>query len=286
MTEFRPQRFQVLPLVVKNLIIINAIMLLFDMVMEKYGYNLSDILGLHYWTSQYFRPWQLVTHMFMHADFMHLFFNMFGLWMFGSIMENIWGPKRFLIFYFVCGLGAALCHLAVLGLQFEPIEKAFALYQQNPTVDQFAKFIHQHISDSSGYNFSDFLNAWQNNPGDKSFPTQASTIIYQYLHGGYDVQNNIFYRGLVDQTTVGASGAVYGVLFAFGYLFPNTTIYLGFLFPIKAKFAVALFIVVELFSGLQNSAGDNVAHFAHLGGMLFGYLLLLYWQRTNRKSFF
>ncbi|MFA6150855.1 MAG: rhomboid family intramembrane serine protease [Chitinophagaceae bacterium] len=286
MTEFRPQRFQVLPLVVKNLIIINSILLLLDTVMEKYGINLSNYLGLHYWSSQFFAPWQLVTHLFMHGNLSHLFFNMFALWMFGSIIENIWGPKRFLIFYFVCGLGAAICHLTVLGFEFGAIEKAFALYQQNPTVDQFSRFISQHVNNPGPLGFNDLLHDWESNPASTALRNQSSLFIQQYLHGGFDTATNSFFPGMMDQATVGASGAVFGVLFAFGYLFPNTELYIYFLFPLKAKYFVALYAIIELFSGFQNSAGDNVAHFAHLGGMLFAFILLRYWQRTNRKSFF
>lgn len=286
MTEFRPQRFQVLPLVVKNLVIINSIFLLIDTLMEKYGINLSHFFGLHYWTSQFFQPWQLITHMFMHGDLGHLFFNMFALWMFGSIIENIWGPKRFLIFYFVCGLGAALCHLTVLGFEFGAIEKAFAFYQQNPTVDQFAKFIVQHVNNPTALGFTDLLHDWESNPGSPVLRNQASLFIEQYLHGGFDAATNSVFPGIIDQATVGASGAVFGILFAFGYLFPNTELYIYFLFPLKAKYFVAFYALAELFSGFSNSAGDNVAHFAHLGGMLFAFILLKYWQRTNRKSFF
>lgn len=286
MTDFRPQRFQVLPLVVKNLIIINTILLLLDTAMEKYGINLSNTLGLHYWTSQYFKPWQLVTHMFMHANFIHLLFNMFALWMFGSILENIWGPKRFLFFYFVCGIGAALCHLTVLGFEFGAIEKAFSFYQQNPTVDQFAKFITQHVNNAGALGFNDLLHQWEGNPASSALRNQSLTFIQQYLHGGYDIANNSFFPGVMDIPMVGASGATMGLLFAFGYLFPNTELYIYFLFPLKAKYFVAFYAIIELFSGFQNSAGDNVAHFAHLGGMLFAFILLRYWQRTNKKSFF
>lgn len=286
MTNFRPQRFQVLPVVVKNLIIINAIFLLLDTVLEKYGIDLSQTLALHYWQSQYFKPWQLITHLFLHGNFSHLFFNMFALWMFGSVIENIWGAKRFLIFYFVCGIGAALCHLAVLGYEFGIIQKAFVLYQQNPTVDHFARFITQHITDARGVHFTEFLKEWQNNPGDQTFVNQSTLFIQQYLHGGFDASANSFFPGLFDQATVGASGAIFGVLFAYGYLFPNTELYIYMLFPLKAKYFIALYAIIELFSGIQNSAGDNVAHFAHLGGMLFAFLLLKFWQKHNRNSFF
>jgi membrane associated rhomboid family serine protease len=286
MIELRPQRFQVLPLIVKNLIIINAIFLLLDTALERYGINLSQYLGLHYWSSQFFAPWQLITHLFMHGNFGHLFFNMFALWMFGSIIENIWGPKRFLIFYFVCGLGAALCHLSVLGFEFGAIEKAFAIYQQNPAVDQFAQFIGQHVGNPSALGFTDLLRDWQGDPANPILRNQASLFIEQYLHGGFEPNSRSVFAGIMDQATVGASGAVFGVLFAYGFLFPNTELYIYFLFPIKAKYFVALYAAIELFSGFNNSAGDNVAHFAHLGGMLFAFILLKYWQRSNRQPLY
>lgn len=286
MTEFRPQRFQVLPLVVKNLIIINSIFLLLDTVMGQYGINLSHYLGLHYWSSQFFKPWQLLSYLFMHGDISHLFFNMFALWMFGSILENIWGPKRFLTFYLVCGVGAALCHMVVLGYEFGALEKAFSLYQQNPTVDQFYKFIAQHVDNPRALGFTDLLQAWESDPANTAIRNQASLYIQQYLHGGYDAMRQMPFSGVMDQATVGASGAVFGVLFAFGYLFPNTELYIYFLFPIKAKYFVAFYAIGELFYGISNSAGDNIAHFAHLGGMLFAFLLLKYWQKNNRRSFF
>src|SRR3954467_2327838 len=125
MASFRPGRFQVLPVVVKNLIIINCLFLLLQFVLNRYGIDLADYLGLHYWRSHYFKPWQLLTHMFMHGNIGHLFSNMFALWMFGSVLENTWGAKRFLYFYLICGIGAALCHLTVLGFEFSAVEKAF-----------------------------------------------------------------------------------------------------------------------------------------------------------------
>jgi membrane associated rhomboid family serine protease len=280
MSIFSPQRFQVLPVVVKNLIIINAIMLLADTVLEMYQIDLSKYLALHYWSSPLFKPWQLFTYLFMHGGFGHLFFNMFALWMFGSTIESMWEPKRFLVFYFVCGVGAALCHLTVLGFEFSAIQNAFKVYQNNPTVDQFAKFISQHISNPNYNGFTYFLKNWEANPGNAMFSNQSTLLIQEYLHGGYNSLMNVNYQGIINQATVGASGAVFGVLFAFGYLFPNTQLYIYFLVPIKAKYFVALYALVELLYGIQNSAGDNVAHFAHLGGMLFGFLLLRYWKRN------
>jgi membrane associated rhomboid family serine protease len=287
MTEFRPQRFQVLPTVVKNLLIINSIMLLIDSVLESRGINLSNYLGLHYWSSHYFRVWQLLTHMFMHGNLTHLLSNMFALWMFGSILENIWGAKRFLIFYLVCGLGGALCHLGILGFEYGAIEKAFLVYQQNPTVDHFAQFLAQHVNNNHPDAYLNyFLQNWEHNPFNPAFVNQSTMLVNQYLHGGATPDGQYFFNGILNEATVGASGAVFGLLFAFGYLFPNTELYIYFLFPLKAKYFVTLYALFELYSGVSNSAGDNVAHFAHLGGMLFGFFLLKYWNAKNRKSFF
>ncbi len=230
MTNFRQGGISNMPPVVKNLIIINVLMFLIQNVM---GPGVDDYLALHYWQSPYFRWWQLFTHMFMHANLMHIFFNMFALWMFGSILENSsFGPRRFLIFYLICGLGAAFCHLSVLGVQFNSLNDKFMMIQE-------------HASDYP--------------PG----------TIEMYRQG-------LMMR--MNEATLGASGAVFGLLFAFGYLFPNTELMLLFPpIPIKAKWFVAGYAAIELFSGMQNSAGDNVAHFAHLGGMLFAFILLRVW---------
>lgn len=294
MTEFRPGRFQVLPTVVKNLIIINVIMVFGQFALGKYGIDLADYLGLHYWRSELFKPWQLLTHMFMHGSYndvggtiSHIFFNMFALWMFGSVLENIWGPKRFLIFYIVCGIGAAVLHLGVLGWGYHVIEQAFRHYQQDPTLDNFVIFTRDHllpIKAQAGTRLVDVYNTWMNNP-QMNLGQESVSAINQYLHG-VRLNDGVYISGLFDEATVGASGAVFGVLFAFGYLFPNTLIYLYFLVPIKAKYVVAGFALIELFSGIQNSAGDNVAHFAHLGGMIVAFILIRIWNKTNRRQFF
>lgn len=192
-----------LPTVVKNLLIINLIVFLATMVLEKYGYlMITNMLALNPIGSGRFRIWQLVTYMFMHANFEHIFFNMFALWMFGYVIENYWGSRRFLFYYLVCGVGAGLCNLLVPG--------------------------------------------WS--------------------------------------ITVGASGAVYGILLAFGMMFPEERIYLYFLVPIKAKWFVIGYAVLELFAGVTGTAA-GVAHFAHLGGMIFGFLLILYWRKHPFSKF-
>ena len=222
--QYSPTGFRVLPPVVKHLLIINAILFLATFTLNRFNIDLSDYLGLHFFLASDFRPYQLITYMFMHANFEHIFFNMFALWMFGNTLENIWGSKRFLLFFMVCGLGAGLCQEAVQYIQYAATDLA-----QYENVNLGGKIVPM----------SDYLNVWN---------------------------------------TVGASGAVYGLLLAFGMLFPNSRIYLYFLFPIKAKWFVIGYAVIELFSGL--SGASNVAHFAHLGGMLFGLLLILYWRKN------
>lgn len=289
MTEFRPGRFQILPTIVKNLIIINAIMVFAHFVLGKFGIDLVDHLGLHHWKSAYFRPWQLITHMFMHGGIAHIFFNMFSLWMFGSVLENIWGPKRFLIFYLICGLGAAALHMGVVAYEFYQIERAFAAYQANPGVSQLRIFIDDYATRPMGNtllnNLYNVYNYWASHPG-SDMAQESFTAINRYLHGYTYAETGQYFDGIFDEATVGASGAVFGILFAFGYLFPNTLLYIYFLVPIKAKYVVGGLALIELFSGIQNSAGDNIAHFAHLGGMLMGFILLKIWNKRNRHHFY
>ena len=214
-----------IPTVTKNLLIINVLCFLGKIVAEKYGIDINDLLGLHFFMASDFNMGQLFSYMFMHANFQHLFFNMFAVWMFGRVLESVWGPKRFLTFYLVCGIGAGM-------------------------IQELVQYIH-----------------------------------YETVLAGYEgVKNGMFtipmgeYLNML--TTVGASGAVYGILLAFGMLFPNSEMFVFPLpVPIKAKFFVIGYAVIEFFAGI--SGGDGIAHFAHLGGMLFGLLLILYWRKKN-----
>ena len=272
MTEFRPGGFQQLPVVVKNLLIINVLVFLIQYALGAKGINVDDLFALHYWQSPKFRWWQLITHMFMHGSLTHIFFNMFALWMFGRILENVWGPQRFLIFYMVCGVGAAICHLGVLTVEYTSFHDAFINYQMHPGLPQFMDFIKKHhvgVSPAS-------LTQWLADP-DSQDQIRASKVFL-----------NDYYMDMINEATIGASGAVFGLLFAFGYLFPNTLLYLYFAIPVKAKWFVAGYALLELYSGIQssNSAGDNIAHFAHLGGMLFAFILLRIWNSKNRNHFY
>ena len=217
-----------LPEITKNLLAINVLMFLATIVMEKQGISLVNILGLHFFKASDFAPYQFVTYMFMHGGFSHLFFNMFALYMFGSVLERVWGAKRFLIYYFVAGIGAGLLQEVV----------------------QYANFVHEGLAAYDGVStktgvipMGQFLNLW---------------------------------------TTVGASGAIYAILLGFGMSFPNDKMFVFPLpFPIKAKFFVIGYAVIELLLGLSNTQ-DGIAHFAHLGGMLFGLAMILYWRKKRK----
>ncbi|MDP4224959.1 MAG: rhomboid family intramembrane serine protease [Bacteroidota bacterium] len=261
------------PPVVKNLIIINTIMLLVTYVYQStFGQDLNEILGLYSFQSPNFRIYQLITHMFMHGGFAHLFFNMFALWMFGRVLEQVWGSKRFLSFYLIVGLGAALFYMLVNYLQLAPMIKDAHAFANTPSPDLFAAFIKKHIPNPNRQVY-DFIASWGNDPKSDSYISQAIAMI----NGAVQYKINI--------PTVGASGAIYGVLLAFGMLFPNTELMLLFPpIPIKAKYIVIIYFVLELYLGLTQP-GSNVAHFAHLGGMLFAFILIKYWNRTSRNFY-
>ena len=218
-----------LPPVTKNLLIINVLCFFGYIVAQKYGIVLNETLGLHIFLASDFNLAQLVTYMFMHANFQHIFFNMFAVWMFGRTLEHVLGAKRFLTYYMICGIGAGL-------------------------VQELVQYI-QYAMELSHYDNVD---------------TGLSIIpMAEFLNM---------------MTTVGASGAVYGILLAFGMLFPETRMFVFPLpFPIKAKFFVIGYAVIEVFSGF-GSSGDGIAHFAHLGGMIFGFLLIMYWRKKNRNN--
>ena len=214
-----------MPPVVKNLIMANVIVYIITMISGNFMY---EHFSLFYFKSPFFKPFQLVTHMFMHGGFAHILFNMYALFIFGSVLERVWGSQKFLFYYFVTGIGAALIHLGVMALQLR------------------------------GY-MADL------NAGDLLARAQIQDILVT--------------------PTVGASGAIYGLLLAYGMLFPNNTMQL--IFPpvaLKAKWFVLIYGAIELMLGLSGRGGD-IAHFAHLGGMIFGFFLILYWKKNNRMYY-
>ena len=223
-----------IPTITKNLLIINLIAFFATFVLQLRGFDLANVGGLHFFMASDFHLYQLVTYLFLHANFMHILSNMFGLWMFGCVIENVWGPKKFLFYYISCGIGAGLLQeIAQLGSFYMTITA------QDPSVS-FGEIF------AIGQQLSHQLNAW---------------------------------------TTIGASGAVYAVILAFGMSFPNERLFIiPFPFPIKAKWFVLFYVAIEFFSAL-GSSGDGVAHTAHLGGMLFGFLMIRYWNRHPSSGF-
>ena len=220
-----------IPPITKNLIIINILFFFGALVGERQGINLDDYLGLHFFLASDFNLAQFFTYMFMHANFSHIFFNMFALYMFGRILEQVWGPKRFLFYYILCGVGAGL-------------------------IQEGVQYIH--------------------------YALELSAYDRVNLGGGMIIPMETYLNMM---NTVGASGAIYGILLAFGMLFPNERLFIFPLpMPIKAKYFVIGYAVLELALGISNNASDNVAHFAHLGGMLFGFILIMYWKKKGRDN--
>jgi len=251
MNNYQPTTFKRLPDVIKNLIIINGLFFLGTITLRNFGIDLIEKLGLWLPGSPHFAPYQLVTHMFLHSvgNFGHVFMNMFMLWMFGNMLENMWGAKRFLTFYMVTGLGAGILYTAV--------HYAEAMYFQGQLV-------------SAGMSQSDLVNLITTSSYDSSLLNNVSMDVIRNYYLAFNTP------------VIGASGAVYGVLMAFGMLFPNMKIYIYFLFPVKAKWMVLGLGAIEFFQGFQE--GSHIAHFAHLGGMLFGYLLIKYWQNKGEMG--
>ena len=215
----------------KNLLLVNVLAFIATWVFQRSGIDLTAMLGLHFFLASDFHVYQFLTYMFLHGGFTHILFNMFALWMFGSVIERVWGPRKFFFYYIVCGVGAGIIQEIV----------------------QYADYTIQGLA------------------------------AYQYVDaGGMRIATDAYINLW---TTIGASGAVYGILLAFGMIFPNERLFIiPFPFPIKAKWLIVGYIVIELFSAMSGP-GDGVAHMAHLGGMLFGYLLIRYWQRHPDSSY-
>lgn len=248
MNQYRSSFLDSIPPVVKNLIIINILFWLASITLPRLiGVDVSYWLGLHYWQASDFHLFQFVTYMFLHSLFSpgHLFFNMFGLFMFGRVLEYTWGSKQFLIYYMVTGIGAGIVQQIAWSIDLYPIYREVA----NLAVSELQRGVN--VGGHIIYSTNDLF-----------------TLFNRFL-------------------TVGASGSIFGLLLAFGMLFPNQPLYLMFIpVPIKAKYFVIGYAVIELFMGVGNFQFDNIAHFAHLGGMLFGYFLIRKWRRDANDRMF
>lgn len=280
--RYSPSGFNFLPPVVKNLIIINGLLFLATIALgSAFHIDLTEILGLHYFASQQFQPYQFITYMFMHGGFSHIFFNMFALWMFGSVLEQVWGPKKFLFYYLVTGIGAALVHYLIFYFQITPVMESINAFLTKPDFATLQQFIGNHqfnIDDSSG----SFYQAFENFKLNYGILQQDHGNVHA-LQGAVTFLSEYKEHFLNQPVVIGASGAIFGLLLAFGMLFPNSLIYLYFFIPIKAKWFVIIFGAIELFSGFYDQ-GSNVAHFAHLGGMIFGFFLIMLWKKKDRNK--
>lgn len=241
---FNKSFFSNLPPVTKNVLIINVIIWAFMAITPaSTSDKLTDIGGLHYVTSQGFGFWQLFTYMFIHANFMHLFFNMWALLMFGYAIEQRLGSKRFLFYYMSCGVGAAIVQIIVFAIAINNLASKLPAEAYSEVIN----------------------NGW--------------AVLQHGQNYVNPVMGNL--NLLINTATVGASGAVFGILLAVGMYFPNNTMYLMFVpYPIKAKWLVLGYGILELAMGIGAPA-DGIAHFAHLGGMLFGFIMIWYWKRRT-----
>ncbi len=254
MANYFSEMFRRMGPVTKNLLIINVLVWLFCQLAPYTTVNtLLDYGALHYFDSPGFKVWQPITYMFIHTEFYHLFFNMFALFMFGTMIEWALGRERYLFFYISCGLGAALIQEGVFAVMLSKYHSIFTPEQYDVIVNQFWYALHH---------------------GGQVYGTLQELALLQE-----PAANTI--GMIVNGPTIGASGAIYGILLAFGMLWPNRELYIMFIpVPVKAKWVVVGYVVIELAMGLGQIA-DNVAHFAHLGGMAVGFVILWYWKKKG-----
>ena len=257
---------------VRNLLFANIFLLVIQMSVWP---QLTQLGSLYPLGSPYFYVWQFVTYMFLHGGWGHLLSNMFGLFSFGPLLEQRWGGRRFLTFWLICGVGAGALYEGIRYYEINKMEQARQEYHREPSGGAFAEFFREYMPEATGY--ESVAAALQRSPQNQELITSTTQTVDEVVdqtlyspHGGM----------------LGASGALFGILFAFAYLFPNTELMLLFFpFPIKAKYFVFLYAVYELYSGVHRTPGDNVAHFAHLGGLLIGFIVLKIWER-GRQQFY
>ncbi|MBR6249872.1 MAG: rhomboid family intramembrane serine protease [Bacteroidales bacterium] len=261
---------------VKNLIIINLLVYTADYVLgNNLHIDIDRYFGLHYFLSEQFGFWQFVTFAFLHGSFSHLFFNMFAVFMFGRIVEQTWGAKKFLVYYFVTAIGSGLIQQIAFYFDTNAMVDAIDAYLSDPTSQSLQALISSYgpFSNESNQLLHEFINTYNN-----LVNTDMNAAVAASRKFVVDYQQLYFNA----HTVIGASGAVFGILLAFGMLFPNMRVMLLIPpIPLKAKYLVIGYGVLELFGGIANSSTDNVAHWAHLGGMLFGFLLIKHWNERS-----
>ncbi|RYE89398.1 MAG: rhomboid family intramembrane serine protease [Cytophagaceae bacterium] len=257
---------------VRNLLIANVLVLV---ITNSLAPQLFQFGALYPLGSPYFQPWQFVTYMFLHGGWGHLIGNMFALISFGPMLEQRWGGSRFLVFWLICGFGAGLLYEGVRAYELNQVQQAAIEFAHQPSGGGFTQFFETYAPEYSGY--QTLARAMHDNPTNTEYTASATEAVKGVVHEMLTAPNG----GMV-----GASGAVFGILFAFAYLFPNTELMLLFFpFPIKAKYFVFLYTLYELYNGVHRTPGDNVAHFAHLGGLLIGFIIIKFWER-GRQQFY
>ena len=249
----------------KNILIINGIIFILSDFIGLRSYIIESF-GMRYFHSENFQPYQILTYMWVHGGFGHLFGNMFSVLVFAPILEKVWGSKKFLIYYLATGIGAGILYSGINYYENYSFEVKVKSYEQNPSPESFRKLV---LNNSSEYynQLYDFIDSYEQNPSNSN-----DNLSIAYANDLLKVKSDV--------PMVGASGAVFGILLAFAMLFPNMELMLLFFpIPVKAKYLVLVYGIYELWSEINRMPGDNVAHFAHLGGMLIGYLILKYWKR-------
>lgn len=262
--------FRALTPLVKNLLLITVGI---HVIASFFMPQLKNLFALYYIDSRYFMPFQFVTYMFMHADFWHLFSNMFGLFIFGPLLEQFMGPKKVLILWMVCGIGSGILYSGYTVFKMNKLSNRIEAFTENPDPVTFNRFVsdNQHLFNEGIY---DFIDEYDRNPDNTSLVDRATRTMLQIRDR------------LADVPMVGASGALFGILIAFGMLFPNTQLFLLFPpIPIKAKYLVLFYGLYTVYNIFVSNPTDNVAHFAHLSGLLIGAVLVFYWKR-DRNNFY
>lgn len=255
---------------VKYLLIANvAVFLLVNFVLRSEA--LTNFLSLFFIKSDYFLPHQFITYMFMHANDMHLLSNMLGLFIFGPLLEEFWGVKRFLAFFLICGIGSGVLYTGFKYYEIAGIDETREEYFSDPTASNLRYFVHNYGRDQE-VNIVEFIDYYEEHPEDPAVKEKAAYVV------------NTIYQRNINSRMVGASGALFGILMAYALLFPNTIIF-TFPVPIKAKYIVALLGIGAYYGAVKNAPEDNVAHVAHLSGMFIGFILVRYWQKS-RKNFY
>ena len=263
--------FSITP-VVRNLIFLNVLVFMIDRFLL--GGNLSSIFGLYYIFSPNFQVYQFVSYMFVHADFRHLFSNMLPVLLLGSMLERYFGPKRFLIFYMVTGIGAGFLHSAINFLELYNMQMAVDTYVTNPTPEAFSSFLRKYGQNLYGL-AREFIYEFDNNPEDSGYIRKSIELVGKL----FTTKANI--------PTVGASGSVFGVIVGFGIIFGNMTVTLFPLFiPVKAWVLATVLGLSELYFGINARPGDNIAHYAHIGGMIFAFILIKIWRGKGSGEFY